>query len=284
MIAPLIDKVLELIIEVSEAEIVPRFNRLANEDIDIKTGPDDFVTIVDRRVEQLLQSRLMDLVPGAQVLGEEAVGSRTIAMEVLDEDGLIWTLDPLDGTKEFVAGRSDFGVMISLVNSGEVTAAWIYRPIDRTAVVAERGAGAWQIDGETLHRLDSTKQRCSNRQLKGIVSSRFRKEPWRSAIESLGSMQPETSSSTEYVRIATGELDFGAFWTFVPWDHAPASLILSESGGALRAFSTGKRYDARTRPWPHLAVCDGAAWQLLADRIVSKLPEDWLQYCHTGVY
>ena len=53
-----------------------------------------------------------------------------------------FTVDPVDGTKNFVNGSKDHAVMVAEVRGGEVVRGWIWQPQHETAYVAERGAGA----------------------------------------------------------------------------------------------------------------------------------------------
>lgn len=72
---PDIDAVTELVDEIAQAAILPRFRRLSREEVEHKStpaDPDDIVTAVDRQVEEQLTHALMALVPSAAVIGEEA--------------------------------------------------------------------------------------------------------------------------------------------------------------------------------------------------------------------
>ena len=62
-----------------------------------------------------------------------------------------FTVDPVDGTKNFVKGSPDHAVMVAEVRGGESVRAWIWQPQHERAYVAERGAGAWR-NGERLSR------------------------------------------------------------------------------------------------------------------------------------
>ncbi len=61
---PDMDAVTNVIRETAEAEILPRFRRLKNQDIRQKTGPRDLVTVADLEAEKQLTRRLADLLPG----------------------------------------------------------------------------------------------------------------------------------------------------------------------------------------------------------------------------
>jgi fructose-1,6-bisphosphatase/inositol monophosphatase family enzyme len=81
--------------------------------------------------------------------------------------GSVWLVDPIDGTRNFVAGTDAFGIAVALVEQGETQAAWIALPARKQRFVAERAAGAY-LNGEQLRRRTST-----DSSLQGTVYTRF---------------------------------------------------------------------------------------------------------------
>src|SRR5690606_13920182 len=128
-------------------------------------APGDLVTIVDHEVEALLHRQLPSLLPGSRVIGEESTAAQPTLLNSLN-DGWVWLVDPLDGTRNFVEGIADFAVMIALLHNGVTQNAWIYSPTAATMAYAERNAGTWW-NGERIH-LDN-----SAATLRGNVHTRF---------------------------------------------------------------------------------------------------------------
>ncbi len=83
------------------------------------------------------------------MLGEEAYAADDSLMDRFLAADHAFTVDPVDGTKNFVKGSKDHAVMASEVRGGEVVRGWIWQPQHQTAYVAELGAGAWR-DGVRL--------------------------------------------------------------------------------------------------------------------------------------
>ena len=144
------DAVLTLIQQVAAEVVTPRFRSLSESQIDEKK-PGDLVTVADREAEELLTAALLDAYPDAVVLGEEAYAG---------DEGLLgrfraadhgFTVDPVDGTKNFVNGSPDHAVMVSEVVDGEAVRGWIWQPEHEVAWVAERGAGV-RRNGEEVVR------------------------------------------------------------------------------------------------------------------------------------
>ncbi len=75
------------------------------------------------------------------VLGEEASADDPSVLERYAAAEHSFTVDPVDGTKNFVHGSPDHAVMASELRAGEVVRAWIWQPQHELMYVAERGAG-----------------------------------------------------------------------------------------------------------------------------------------------
>lgn len=81
--------------------------------IDEKSGRKDLVTTIDKSNEQTIISKIRELDPTAQILGEEGFGD-----QVNQINGRVWLIDPLDGTMNFVMQQKNFAIMISLYEDG----------------------------------------------------------------------------------------------------------------------------------------------------------------------
>ncbi|WP_293421682.1 inositol monophosphatase family protein, partial [Phenylobacterium sp.] len=84
-----------------------------------------------------------------------SVTSDPALLSHLDDDTPLWTVDPVDGTANFAAGREAFGLMVSLLEGGETVRAWIYLPVGDALAVSERGGGAFWHDRSGSVRLDA---------------------------------------------------------------------------------------------------------------------------------
>lgn len=100
------------------------------------------VTVADREAEQAIRALLSRALPQAAIYGEEygLAGAR---------DGLLWLVDPLDGTKSFVRHTPFFSTQIALMDGGELVLGVSSAPIYGETVWARRGAGAW-FEGERV--------------------------------------------------------------------------------------------------------------------------------------
>ena len=200
-----IDRVSAIIAAVAAAEIVPRFAKLAKGDIREK-GPGDIVTIADEAAEHSMSPRLMELLPGSCVLGEEGAARSPDLLGRLAGDAPVWVIDPIDGTSNFAAGEGDFGVMVALVRHDEVLAGWIYEPRRGEMLTAERGSGAW-LDGKRLHVANppADPAKLSGVLLAGFFGDRELGKQVQSRRERLITLKSRRCAASEYRRLAEGE-------------------------------------------------------------------------------
>src|SRR3954470_19463625 len=78
-------------------------------DVDTKADANDLVTNIDREVEQFFISRIKQDFPDHRILGEEGFGDHVKTL-----DGVIWMLDPIDGTMNFVHQKRNFAISLGI--------------------------------------------------------------------------------------------------------------------------------------------------------------------------
>ncbi len=268
--ADLVGEVAALIEEAAAREIMPRFRLLAAGEIEEKSKG-DFVTVADRAAELWLTPRLEALVAGSRVLGEEAAAADPRLMDLVHGDAPVWTVDPVDGTANFIAGRETFGVMVALVEGGETLRAWIYLPVTGDMALAERGGGAWWRTRATTERMRAGTSPTSLAEITAAINVRFMPDEWRALIEAfaarVGHGANDMCSAVDYTALARGRKDFITYHRMMPWDHVPGALILREAGGVVRDMGTGRDYGPRVLAGPHLVARDAESWGRIAEAI-----------------
>lgn len=111
--------------------------------VDVELKSDDTpVTVADREAELAIRRILTAALPEAAIYGEEfgLDGSR---------DGLLWLVDPLDGTKSFVRRTPFFSTQIALMHAGELVLGVSSAPVFGETMWAHAGGGAW-LDGNRV--------------------------------------------------------------------------------------------------------------------------------------
>lgn len=213
------------------AEILPRFRRLAEDEVDQKSGPHDLVTDADRLAELRLTADLGALLPGSVVVGEEAVHADPATYAALQGDAPVWIVDPVDGTRQFVHGDDGFCTLVALAHRGVVLASWTYAAARDQLATAVRGQGAF-LDGERLFAGPPAPGRdlvvaTSHPDYTTDEQKRALRALWTDGL----APRPCGSAGLEYLAIARGELDAVAFSWEAAWDHAAGLLLVEEAGG-----------------------------------------------------
>ena len=230
----------KIIAEVASVEIMPRFQKLAAGDIEMK-GVNDPVTVADKAAELALIRRLTDAFPGSVVVGEEGFASDPAILDRLGGEQDVWVIDPIDGTRHFIEGSPTFGVMIAQVRRGQTVAAWIHDPHTGDTLTAEQGGGVW-LGGHKM-RLAGHDPAIST---VGLTGSKLRPFLLTSEVEQkltgLPRLEQGASAAFDYARFFTGDALFAqstqprasfmmTYRRAMPWDHLPGLLMLAETGG-----------------------------------------------------
>jgi fructose-1,6-bisphosphatase/inositol monophosphatase family enzyme len=255
------DDVLTMLKDVAEEVINPRFRALSDDQVAEK-NPGDLVTVADREAEVLITARLLDAYPDALVLGEEATAADPTLVDRFREAGHAFTVDPVDGTRNFVHGSRDHAVMVAEVRDGDVVRSWIWQPQHEAAYVAERGAGAWR-DGRRLVRPPLGDE------LRGVTSRR----KWLGrAVGTLRALELTwVCCGVDYPKLVEGDADYALYRKAHAWDHAPGSLLVTEAGGYVGTFD-GEPYQPQD-PAPRglVAAADRATYDLVQG-LLEELP------------
>jgi len=184
------------------------------------------VTEGDIAVNDLLRARLGDLLPTAAWVSEETPGApdRT--------PPLAWVVDPIDGTRAYIAGSADWSISVALVENARPRLAALYAPAAEEMFVAAQGVGA-TLNGARIaatggSALTSAKIAGPKRYLEKLASLDANILP-----------QPRVPSlALRLARVAQGELD-AAFSSpgSHDWDLAAADLLVHEAGGLFTDIS-----------------------------------------------
>lgn len=240
---------------VAATVVMPRFRMLADHEIAEKS-PGEVVTVVDREAERLLYEGLEMLGIPARIVGEEAAAHQPELLDGIGE-GLVWLIDPLDGTANFAAGLAPFGMMVALVEDGVPLAGWILDPVTGRLCHAEHGAGA-SCDGAPVRS-----QPTGNAVPVAALGTHFMTPDCAATVHALADERfkrvPVPRCAAEsYPRLVLGQNDLALFQRTLPWDHAAGALFLTEAGGVVTDW-TGMPYRVG-RGLGILAAADTRLW------------------------
>ena len=254
------DQLLGLLQEVAAEIVTPRFKSLAAHEV-MEKNPGDLVTVADRESELAIAARLRQEYPDALIVGEEAVSADPSILKRTHDADHWFTVDPIDGTKNFVNGSPDHALMVAEMNGREVVRGIIWQPEYRTSYVAERGSGAYR-NGARLEAVTRDPENLSGRTSRRSMLN-----------EQIGDLPPLQLSwvccGVDYPHLASGDADFLLYGGSMPWDHAPGSLLLTETGGIV-GYADGSTYDPTSLQTPLLAAGDRPTF----DRVRTELAKD----------
>jgi fructose-1,6-bisphosphatase/inositol monophosphatase family enzyme len=239
---------------------MPRFRMLDAAEI-IEKAPDELVTVADRE-------SLTGLLAGSRVVGEEACSADPTILDNIGQ-GTVWIVDPIDGTANFAAGETPFGIMVALAVDGVSEAAWLYDPVQDRMCSAGRGEGAYINGARTQARTSGEGKPVAGLSTKYLPPA-LREDIERRAEGKLHCVGIPRCAAEQYPRVVLGANDLALFWRTFVWDHAPGVLILEEAGGKCARFD-GSPYTISQTGTGMLAAASPAMWDqaaaiLLRDR------------------
>ncbi|MDN5874952.1 MAG: inositol monophosphatase [Sinobacteraceae bacterium] len=194
----------------------------------------DFVSDVDRTAEALITDTIRRAYPGHGILGEEGGHSP-------GGDDVLWIIDPLDGTTNFLHRIPHFAVSIGIQVRGQLEHGVIYAPSTQDLYTASRGDGA-QLNN---HRL-RVSRRSSEEGLvigTGIPTQAERLAAYLPTLQAIAAntagLRRAGSAALDLAYVAAGRLD--AFWEFglKPWDIAAGVVLVREAGGVVTEIDGG---------------------------------------------
>jgi myo-inositol-1(or 4)-monophosphatase len=187
------------------------------------------VTEADTAVDRFLKERCEGLLPGAAWLSEETVDD-----PVRLGRRHVWVVDPIDGTRAYMAGVPDWCVCIALLQDDEPILGVVHAPA--LSITYEAGAGL----GATAARLDAGGHGEANRIIVREAAQRPRiagPKPMLDALHARLAIDPQPkvpSLALRIARIAGGDLDGGVVSPDSrDWDLAAADLVLREARGRI---------------------------------------------------
>ena len=245
-------EILALMQRVSEQVIMPRYQSLAHGEV-VAKAPGDVVTIADHESEAILHEALASLEPGLAIVGEEAAHDNASIQDALAGD--CWIIDPLDGTRNFAAGKPPFGIIVARTSAGLCQSGWLYDCLTGRFCAAHAGTGAL-VNGERV-----TARATGETPPVAAISLIFMDPARREAIKA--QVAPHYAlvdipycAAEQYPRLALGTNDVSIFERTLAWDHAAGVLWLNEAGGrALRPDGSPYRVDE----WDRLGLLGAAS-------------------------
>ncbi|MBW8348681.1 inositol monophosphatase family protein [Bacillus sp. IITD106] len=199
--------------------------------IDTKADANDLVTNIDKEIEQFFTNHIRRRFPSHKILGEEGFGD-----EIKKMDGVIWIIDPIDGTMNFIHQQRNFFISIGIFENGEGKLGYLYDVVHNELYFAKRGEGAYWDDIKlpTLEKVDV------NEAVIGLsaalLTSNDSKNKLIPLVKDVRGTRSYGSAALEFAYVATGRLDAYISKMLSPWDFAGGKIIVEEVGGVVTDF------------------------------------------------
>lgn len=192
----------------------------------------DYVSYVDKGSEQRIVSALRQLLPEAGFITEEGSAGH-------DQEQLVWVIDPLDGTTNFIHQFPPYAVSIALMQGQQIIIGVVYEICANECYYAWQGGGAY-LDGTPIH--------VSHQEIEDALlcfqlpyNSEAYKPTAKHFIDTFyghcASIRMMGSAAIALCYVAAGRLDGYAEQYLGQWDFMAGGLIVREAGGSVTDFS-----------------------------------------------
>lgn len=196
-------------------------------------GVADYVTEVDFAVQQFIRRRLEELYPEVQFLSEEK------SNEEIDKNGLVWVLDPVDGTTNLIHDYRASVISLALMQKGSVVLGMIYNPYTDELFSAQKGKGSY-CNGQKIEVSGAeTMEKC----LISIGTSPYYKEMaeknfkvFQAIFKDCQDIRRSGSAALDLAYVACGRIEAYFERNLKIWDYAAGMLLVRESGGQVTDY------------------------------------------------
>lgn len=191
------------------------------------------VTAADHAAEAIIVQGLRAAVPGIPVIAEEEFAAGRMTSPTRE----YWLVDPLDGTREFAAGRDEFAVNIGLIRDGKAVAGVVGVPALGELFGGIVGQGAWKRTARGETRITARPPSADGLV---VLASRHHADDARLAafLERYHVARVVNfGSSVKFCRLAEGQADlYPRIGRTMEWDTAAPQALLEAAGGAVRTM------------------------------------------------
>lgn len=197
-------------------------------EIQTKSNPNDLVTVIDKKTEKFFIEKIREMYPNHKIVGEEGFGDSISSM-----DGIVWVIDPIDGTMNFVHMQRNFAISIGIYEDGIGQIGLIYDVVLDELYHARRGHGAY-LNEIQLAPLKKTR---ISEAIMGLnatwVTKNSRIDPsiLGALVYDLRGTRSYGSAALEFAYVASGRLDGHISLRLSPWDFAAGKVLVEELGG-----------------------------------------------------
>lgn len=211
------------------------FNKTLN--IQTKSNPNDLVTNIDKEIEQFFIHKIRKTFPNHKILGEEGFGD-----EVSNLDGIVWIIDPIDGTMNFIHQQRNFAISLGVYENGIGKIGIIYDVAHGELYHAITGKGAYMNDTELppLNKVTVKESIIALNATWVMENHRIDHNLLIPLVKEARGTRSYGTAALEMVFVATGRVDAYISMRLSPWDVAAGAVIIEELGGVVTNLKGNK--------------------------------------------
>jgi myo-inositol-1(or 4)-monophosphatase len=202
--------------------------------IETKSNANDLVTNMDKETETFFLKKISNTFPKHKILGEEGMGA-----SISDLNGIVWIIDPIDGTVNFVHQQRNFAISIGIYENGVGRIGLIYDVVHDELYHAVKGEGAYMNDiklpaltkvpvSDTILSVNAT-WLAENKRVDHTVLGEI--------VKDVRGTRSYGSAALELAYVATGRLDAYMTMRLAPWDYAAGAVLIEEVGGEITTMN-----------------------------------------------
>ncbi|MEW9501453.1 inositol monophosphatase family protein [Jeotgalibacillus marinus] len=196
--------------------------------IETKSDANDLVTNMDKEIEKFFVEKINAFDSSHHIMGEEGYGDQLTSM-----DGVVWIVDPIDGTMNFVHQQRNFAISVGIYEDGVGMLGYIYDVVLDELYHAHKGHGAY-LNNSKLEMLKDVKLEESILALNTTWVTPHDRVPYEvfgPLVHKVRGTRSYGSAALEMAYIATGRIDGYLTMRLSPWDIAGGKVIIEEVGG-----------------------------------------------------
>lgn len=195
--------------------------------IETKADANDLVTNIDRETEVFFIQKIKEFDPSYKILGEEGMGEKIDSLE-----GVVWIVDPIDGTMNFIRQHRNFAISVGIYIDGIGKLGYIYDVMRNQMYYAIEGKGAFMNDVplKPLDPISLDKSIIGVNAVWVTPNKRIEHEPMIELIRKVRGTRSYGSASLEIASVASGRMDAYLSLRLSPWDIAGGAVIANEVG------------------------------------------------------
>lgn len=233
--------------------------------VETKSNANDLVTNIDRETELFFIEKIKSNYPDHRILGEEGMGEEVTSLE-----GVVWIIDPIDGTMNFVKQHRHFMITIGVFVDGVGKLGYIFDVMREDLFYAIEGVGAWYNDSP-LRKLQPLK---IDEAVIGINANwitpneKINHEKLIDLVRTVRGTRSYGSAAMEIAFVVSGKLDAYISMQLAPWDIGGGTIIAKEVG-AIATNLEGKDFDFLSTDT--FIIANPYIHQLLLDQYIEEL-------------